>query len=268
MILENKIFVVLNIYFDEISFYLIVVIVIVCYDLIKFSIGEDIMRENIKKDIFIIGLCSLISAILYIFFGNRIMEYGRNLSNPILLRFLPVLLIQFGMSCLGILIVAIKNHEKPSSYGLTRKNWALSVLGCLTAALPTLVFLYMTNNIHGFFPFQGMFLTKEIVELSFPLNILGYFIIALVWGMGEGLFYVVLARKINLLKSPKGIYNLGALVCAVIAILIHGMVGTDLKTILEASVTFVLMYGSILTYQYTDNIWGNILIFFFVWNAW
>lgn len=268
MMLENKIFVVSDIYFVGISFYLIVVIVMVCYDLIKFGIEEDIMRENIKKDIFIIGLCSLISATLYIFFGNRIMEYGRNLSNPILLRFLPVLLIQFGMSCLGILIVAIKNHEKPSLYGLTRKNWTLSVLGCLTAALPTLVFLYMTNNIHGFFPFQGMFLTKEIVELSFPLNILGYLIIALVWGMGEGLFYVVLARKINLLKSPKGIYNLGALVCAVIAILIHGMVGMDFKTILEASVTFVLMYGSILTYQYTDNIWGNILIFFFVWNAW
>lgn len=37
MMLENKIFVVFDIYFVGISFYLIIVIVMVCYDLIKFE---------------------------------------------------------------------------------------------------------------------------------------------------------------------------------------------------------------------------------------
>ena len=32
------------------------------------------------------------------------MDYGREPSNPLILRFMPVLMIQFGMSVLGILI--------------------------------------------------------------------------------------------------------------------------------------------------------------------
>lgn len=63
--------------------------------------------------------------------------------------------------------------------------------------IPTVLFLWITNEIH----LQGMFLTKEILLATFPLNILGYSIIMLVWGLGEGLFYVVLAEKINTLKN-------------------------------------------------------------------
>ena len=51
---------------------------------------------------------SLISANLYIALEGIIMDYGRELSNPLLLRFMPVLAIQFGMSVLGILIVLLK----------------------------------------------------------------------------------------------------------------------------------------------------------------
>ena len=112
-----------------------------------------------------------------------------------------------------------------------------------------------------------MFLTKEVMNISFPMNVLGYVIIATVWGFGEGLFYVVLADKINVIKKPKGIWNLGALVCALISILIHGMIGVDIKTIIEGTVTFILMYGSLLIHEKTENAWGNILIFFVVWNA-
>ena len=78
---------------------------------------------------------------------------------------------------------------------------------------------------------------------------------------------MILADKINELKKPKGIWNSGALVCAVIAIFIHGMIGTDFKTIMEAAATFVLMYGSLLVRGWTANSWGNILIFFVIWNA-
>lgn len=66
-------------------------------------------------------------------------------------------------------------------------------------------------------PFQGMFLTKEILQATYLKNILGYLIIMLVWGLGEGLFYVVMAKKINTLKKT------AVFVCAIIAIAIHGM---------------------------------------------
>ncbi len=225
------------------------------------------MKKSVKMDITIIMAISLISAILYISLEGIIMEYGRELSNPLLLRFMPVLAIQLGMSVLGILFVLLKNKEKLSDYGLVKKNAASSIAGCLLVSIPTVVFLWLTNDIHGFLPFQGMFLTKEILQVAFPINVIGYLIIALVWGFGEGMFYVVLSKKINTLKQPEKFWNLGAFICAMIAITIHGMIGFDRKTIIEAITTFVLMYGSVLIYDKTANAWGNILIFFVVWNA-
>ena len=223
--------------------------------------------KNTKKDVVVILAISFISAVLYIAFEGSIMDYGKDLSHPLLLRFLPVFLIQFGMSCLGILIVLLKNKEKLTKYGLIKKNILQSIIGCILVAIPTIIFLFATNDIHGFLPFQGMFLTHNILSAIVPFNIIGYLVIALTWGLGEGLFYVVLADKINLIYKPNGIWNIGAFVCAIISIAIHGMIGFDLKTILEALATFILMYGSLVIRQRTGNAWGNILIFFIIWNA-
>ena len=43
------------------------------------------------------------------------------------------------------------------------------------------------------------------------------------------------------LKQPKKFWNLGAFICALIAIAIHGMIGFDMKTIVEAIATLWLM---------------------------
>lgn len=223
--------------------------------------------KNVKKDIAIILSVSFVSAALYLTLGGKIMDYGRDVSHPLFLRFLPVLLIQFGMSCLGTLMVLVKNREKLSAYGLVRRHIGYSLSGCLLFSLPTVIFLWLTNDMHGFLPFQGMFLTKEILNASLPFNVIGYLLIALVWGFGEGLFYVVLADKINLLYESEKIFDRGAFICAVIAILIHGMIGFDLKTLVEAFTTFILIYGSLVIRRRTGNAWGNILLFFIIWNA-
>lgn len=47
---------------------------------------------------------------------------------------------------------------------------------------------------------------NNILKTSFPLNVLGYLVIALVWSVGERLFYVVLADKINAIRKPKKIF--------------------------------------------------------------
>lgn len=225
------------------------------------------MKLLIKKDIAVILSVSVMAAILYIVLEGPIMDYGRDVSHPLLLRFLPVLLIQFGMSGLGMIIVLIKNREKLSNYGLVKKNVLPSIIGCLLVALPMVLFLWITNDIQGFLPFQGMFLTKDILDASFPFNVLGYLTIALVWGASEGMFYVVLSDKINAIKEPRKLWNPGAFICAVIAIVIHGMLGLDLKSLAEAITTFILMYGSLMIREKTGNAWGNILIFFVIWNA-
>ncbi len=206
-------------------------------------------------------------AALYISFGDQIMAYGKDDGNPLMLRFLPVLAIQFGMSCLGPGIVMLKNHERFSDYCLMSENCIKAILLSLLFAVPTMVFLLAFGELHSFLPFQGMFLTREILHGAFPLNGALYLVIALVWGFGEGFFYVVLSQKINALIPPKRFWNVGAFVCAVIAVLIHGMIGTDLKTVLEALATFVLMYGAVCVKDAFRNSWGLIAVFFVVWNA-
>lgn len=223
--------------------------------------------NNVKKDITIILSISLLSAILYIAFGEMLMNYGHDSSHFLLLRFLPVFFIQFGMSCLGVLIVLIKNKEKLAKYGLIRKNSLKSIIGCMLASVPTVIFLIITNDIHSFLPFQGMFLTRDILNSAIPFNIIGYLVIALTWGLGEGLFYVVLSDKINLIYKPDKIWNFGAFICTIISITIHGMIGFNIIILLEALTTFILMYCSLIIRQRTGNAWGNILIFFLIWNA-
>lgn len=220
-----------------------------------------------KSDVAIIVITSLIFAGLYIAFEQPIMEYGRNPGHALPWRFLPVAVIQYGMAGLGISIVLCKNKESLRQHGLVRKNLLWSVGGCLAVSVPTVLFLYFTGDIHGFLPFQGMFLTEDILHASFPFNIMGYLVVAVIWGFFEGLYYIVLSDKINALKAPRGVWNMGALVCAVFAVLIHGMIGISMEVLLEAAATFILMYGSLVIRDKTGNAWGNILIFFVVWNA-
>lgn len=73
--------------------------------------------------------------------------------------------------------------------------------------------------------------------------------------------------NINAIIKPQKIWNLGAFAGTIIAIAIHGMIGFDWKTVAEAMTTAILMYGSLLVREKTGNAWGNILIFFVIWNA-
>ncbi|MDE6529580.1 MAG: hypothetical protein K2K96_02270 [Lachnospiraceae bacterium] len=77
----------------------------------------------------------------------------------------------------------------------------------------------------------------------------------------------MLAYKINFIYKPKKLWNVGAFICAIISIVIHGMIGFDLVALFEALATFILMYGFLVIRHMTGNAWGNILIFFIVWNA-
>ena len=67
-------------------------------------------------------------------------------------------------------------------------------------------------------------------------------------------------------KEKEGL-NYGAIVCGIICILIHGMIGFDLYTIFEALTTFILIYGMLVVKENTNNAWGCILIFLVYWNA-
>ena len=229
---------------------------------------KAIEQIKAKKDLIIIFLSLLIPVILYVIFEGSIMDFVKTSSLNVWIKCLPIILIQFGMSGLGILIVIFYRKEKLKEYGLIRKNFFKTLLFSFLVCIPHLVYLLLNGKVNSYFPLQGSIVTRMFIASEFPTNILGYVLCVIIWGFLEGLFYPVVSKKINTVHPYKNkLLNYGAIVCGIICILIHGMIGFDLNTIFEAATTFILVYGMLIIKEETGNAWGCILISVLFWNA-
>lgn len=131
-----------------------------------------------------------------------------------------------------------------------------------------MIFLLMNNEITSYLPFKSCYFTKLFLNSTFPTNIIGYILTAVVWGFMEGFNYVVISKKINDRYVCKNKWlNYGAIVCGLVCVLIHGMVGFDLYTFFAALTTFIIIYSMLIVKEKTNNAWGCIFIFLFFWNA-
>lgn len=228
----------------------------------------NVNQKKTDKDLNIILYSALIPLIIYLIFGNKLMNFAKTSEMNIWLRFIPVILIQFGLAGLGSLIVICYRKEKLKEYGLIKNNFFKTIILSLLVCIPSMIFLLINNEINSYLPLQGCFFTKIFLNSSFPTNILGYALIALVWGFIEGFNYVVIYKKINDRYISKNKWlNYGAIVCGLMCILIHGMVGLDLYTFFKALTTFTIIYGMLIVKEKTNNAWGCIFIFLFFWNA-
>ena len=72
----------------------------------------SIEQKKADKDLNIIIYATLISLIVYLIFGNDIMNFAKTSEMNIWLRFIPVMLLQFGLAGLGSLIVICYRKEK------------------------------------------------------------------------------------------------------------------------------------------------------------
>ena len=225
-------------------------------------------QKNADSDLNIIILFTVIPLIIYLLFGDSIMNFAKTSDMNIWLRFIPVILIQFGLAGFGSLTIILYRKEKFKEYGLIKNNIFKTIILSLVVCIPSLIFLLVNNEIKSYFPLKGCLFTKMFLNEKFPISILGYSLIALVWGFFEGFNYVVISKKINdrYISKNKWI-NYGAIVCGLICILIHGMIGFDLYTIFEAITTFIIIYGMLIIKEKTNNAWGCILIFLLFWNA-
>ena len=225
-------------------------------------------KTHAKQDLLVLALITMLPLIIYVMFGDAIMEFGRNSANNIWLRFLPVLLIQFGQAGLGASVVMLRRKESFKSYGFRTGNTIKAILLAVAAFLPHLLFVLLIEGKQRYTPFMGMFLTKEILTQNIPLNWLGYGIVIVVWGFFEGFTYLAWSRKINLLLPSKSKWiNWGAFFCGVICVLIHGMVGLNVETLLEGATAFIFVYCVLASKDILNNGWGCIFSFMFLWNA-
>ena len=228
----------------------------------------SVKQKNADKDLNIIIFTTLIPLIVYLIFGKSIMNFAETSEANIWLRFIPVMLIQFGLAGLGSLIVICYRKEKLKEYGLTKNNFFKTIILSMVVCIPSIIFLLMNNEITSYLPLKNCIFTKLFLSSNFPTNILGYILIAFVWGIAEGFNYVVISKKINDRYISKNKWlNYGAIVCGIICILIHGMIGFDLYTLFEGLTTFIIIYGMLIVKEKTNNAWGCIFIFLLFWNA-
>ena len=88
------------------------------------------------------------------------------------------------------------------------------------------------------------------------------------WGFCEGFNYVFISRKLNIIFPTKiKLLNIGAIVSAIICVMLHGGISFNVVAIFDALTMFIFMYGILVIKDMKHNAWGCIFAFFFLWNA-
>ena len=226
-------------------------------------------KKQLNTDLWIILIISMLNLGIFMIFNSSINKIAYNPEINIILRVLFIgVLFQFGLAGLGITIVSILRKESFLSYGLCKEKLlptiALSALCCV----PDFIYNLFAGNVHAWFPFYDVNFTAEVISAGFPSNVIGMAVIAVCWGFFEGFNYVVISDKINQRFPSKYKYlDWGALVCAIMCIIVHGAIGITPDAVAEMLCTIVLIYGMLMVRKKTGNAWGCVLIFFAYWNA-
>ena len=231
--------------------------------------GLSTQQREADKDLNILALFTFFPLIGFLAFQEPIISFSRNPDHSLWIRLLVLALCQFSIAGLGSSAILIYRKESIQKYGLVGKEIFPTLLQTALIAVPLLIFLIVSGQARSYLPFQSILITKEVIASPAPTNLLGYLFISLIWGFWEGFNYVVIAKKINLRYPQKGngFWNLGALICALICLLVHGMIGLNPSSLLQESTVFILIYGMLQIHRRTGNAWGCILIFFLLWNA-
>lgn len=233
---------------------------------------ETKQRQNkLTVDLSIIGAVTGVAFVLLLIFQTPFNAFVANKEVHVLLRLLVSAVFQFGIAGLGIAVVLIMRKESFCSFGLQKKGTLVSIGLCVACFVPYILFAVFTNRFSGdlpYCPFKMVNTTREVLSGGFLTNAVGMAITATAWGFFEGFNYVVISTKINeLLPTKTKWFTWGALICAVICILIHGAIGVTMQGILEMLAIIVIIYGMLTVKEFTGNAWGCVFIFVLLWNA-
>lgn len=226
------------------------------------------LQKKTELDLYIILIVTFLVLGIYMGFQNQFNAITDNKGIPVLLRIGLMAFMQFGVAGLGITLACMIRKESFKSYGLKAKGALMSIVYSVLAFVPYILFSFATGQMKSYLPFQSVWMTREVLASGFPVNVLGIGLIAVAWGFFEGFNYVVICNKINIIfPSSKKWLNWGAIICGVMCLLIHGMIGVTPAAILEAVTVFIIVYGMLMAKEFTGSAWGCVFIFVFLWNA-
>lgn len=223
-------------------------------------------QKRLDTDLWIISLVTFGVFIVYSIIGNQLMNYVKNRDISVIPRLLLNASVQFGVAGLGITIVCILRKEKFTQFGLTKMNIGKAIVGTVLCFLPSVGYIIASGQFNGYQPFN-ILLTGDVIGSGIPISILGMTLIAVVWGFFEGFNYAVICEKINR-RYPSNYewLDYGAITCAIICILFHPL-SISFWGIIEIITTFVAIYGMLIVKKKTENAWGCVFAFCFIWNA-
>nr|WP_295972500.1 hypothetical protein [uncultured Bacillus sp.] len=228
----------------------------------------SVQQKRANQDLNIIVIVTFVVLGIVMAFQQELYRFAENSNISILVRVIVMAFTQFGAAGLGITIVSLLRKESFRCHGLQSKGTLKAVLLSVAVFIPYIVFDMIVEPTNGYFPFQSVWLTGEALASEFPVNAICMGFIATAWGFFEGFNYVVISDKINTrFPSQKRWFNWGAFVCAIMCLLIHGMVGVTAQNIIEAVTVFIIIYGMLIIKERTGSAWGCVFIFLFLWNA-
>lgn len=223
-------------------------------------------QKRLDTDIWIISLVTFGVFIVYSIIGSQLMNFVKNSDISVIPRLLLNASVQFGVAGLGITIVCILRKEKFTQYGLTKKNIGKTIVGTVICFLPSVCYIIASGQFKGYQPFN-ILITGDVIASDIPISILGMALIVVVWGFFEGFNYAVICEKINRrYPSDNEWLDYGAIICAIICILFHPF-SISFWGIIEIITTFVSIYGMLIVKKKTENAWGCVFAFCFIWNA-
>ena len=223
-------------------------------------------QKRLDTDIWIISLVTFGVFIVYSIIGSQLMNFVKNSDISVIPRLLLNASVQFGVAGLGITIVCILRKEKFTQYGLTKKNIGKTIVGTVICFLPSVCYIIASGQFNGYQPFN-ILITGDVIASDIPISILGMALIVVVWGFFEGFNYAVICEKINRrYPSNNEWLDYGAITCAIICILFHPF-SISFWGIIEIITTFVSIYGMLIVKKKTENAWGCVFAFCFIWNA-
>ncbi len=226
-------------------------------------------KKQLSQDLMIIAFVSFAVLAICMLMNDKMNSLAYDQSINIVIRvFVIGVGAQFGLAGLGITIVCLLRKESFKLFGLRSKNLIVSILLCLACCVPDFIYCLCNGKVHTWCPFWDVNTTPEVLSSGFPYNVLGMLITAVCWGFFEGFNYVVIRDKFSeLFPSKYKLWDWGALLCAIMCILIHGVIGVTPDAVIEMLVTIFLIYGMLIVRKLTGNAWGCVLIFFVYWNA-
>lgn len=223
-------------------------------------------QKKLDTDIWIIALITMGMFLFYMMFGNQMMDYIKDSSNSIILRLALNGGAQFGIAGLGITLACIYRKERFSQFGLVKRNTIKAIFYSIICFIPYIMYIFISGQYTGYKPFS-IILTNDVLNSGIPINILGMILIIIVWGFFEGFNYAVISDKLNnLYPSKNKWFNVGAIICAIVCILFHPF-STSFWGIVEIITMFIAIYGMLIVKDKTNNAWGCVFVFCFIWNA-